>query len=485
MSDRSMDMDIDMPLSGSMELFKTEPPELAQWDYVRSNPVSKDILDRIPIEIWRMILNRVPPTRLARLLRVSKRWSTLIPELPVWRRIIDGCALATTTETAVTTPTTATTDVMTDTSVASPVIERPIANPMKHVLDHMVLICDVCHERSHQFGSNLPLPVRRPDLLGLTWMCKRCRDWYGAIHPEVMNDPTRAFKDSDVYEQGPSVRPRRRGKPQQSDTRLDRGWGSGRGWYDDFFDDDLGQGPDQDYGSDDDGGEYDSTPRPLWQSQANPDSWLNQVLRQGRIRLLKAMLGMYGLEPRGDFRPCTDFIDGTQYEPRKIVVAMREMHWLSVRTGYREYNFTCGPERARALAITVWVQGLEKEHPGSSMEMLKVVPDAPPESLWPQVEYVLRQFDMYYDRRQREKEEREQRRQQQEIRWQEREARRRLRAEQGNADEDMDDEEEEEEDWSDGEVDSDVESDKSVQCVSSDLSSKFSFKVDCAVKNDE
>ncbi|KAG0213408.1 hypothetical protein B0O80DRAFT_504084 [Mortierella sp. GBAus27b] len=459
------DIEMGEPSTPTTDLFRTEPPELAQWDLARQTPISQEVLDKIPIEIWAMILTRVPPTRLARFLAVSKRWNALIPELPLWREIITNCSLDTITIHSMTEAATA----------ADPVThveEKPISNQMKHVLDHMVVICDCCHQRSYNYGDNLPLPVRRPDLLGLVWMCKPCRDVYGTMHPEVMSDPTRAFKDSDVYAQGACVKIPRKRRAHRCESRFDRSccrgtWHEGYDGYD--MDDEELDTDEEEYYEEECGH---AKERPAWKSTtADPNSWLNRTLRQGRTRLLRAMLGMYGLQLRGDSRLCTDFIDGTHYDPRKIVATMREMNWFFKRTEYPQYNYSRGPERSKAMALSVWVRGLEHEHPGTSMKMLKVVQDAPPESLWTKVQFVLDQLCAHESQKRQEKEQRDLRRQQRELQRHEREAR--------QAEEQEEDEMMEEDDSSEDEMLSDADSDKFMESVAVALLNKFTLKVDC------
>ncbi|KAG0355798.1 hypothetical protein BGZ54_001008 [Gamsiella multidivaricata] len=281
--------------------FTTEPPEVAQWDVLRE-PVPQIIVSSIPIEVWAMILSHVPPCRLARMFTISKNWKSMIEQLPLWKEIVINCNLVD--------------------------ISRPVPSYMKLVLGCMVVICDLCLQRSSQLGVDLPLPLRRPDLLALIWMCKKCRRWYGAMHPEVMSDPTRAHMDSDVYEQGPYEKI----QPRRSYRRYDR--------FDDYY------------------------------SETDSDD------------------SVYCYELRSDSRLCMDFINGTRYNPDKLVVTMREMAWFFEHTEYPVYNQQ-GSETAKAKALTDWTCSLLEKYGDQTAEAYKTVENAPPESLWPMIEFAL------------------------------------------------------------------------------------------------
>ncbi|KAF9938020.1 hypothetical protein BGZ65_000637 [Modicella reniformis] len=351
------------------------------------------------------------------------------PDLPVFSEsldfdvsndkiIIDNNNNTITTST--TSTSTSTTSIITTSIITTNIInnnERVITGYMKHALDHMVVICDLCLQSTYKFGSHLPLPIRRPDLLGLMWMCKRCRDWYEIIHPEVMNDSARVFQDSDVYEFIPA----------DVDT-------------DDDDDDDIQDGR--------------RIVIPAQKTKADPNSWLNKVLSRGRKRLLKSMLGIYELEFLEDSHLCRGFVSGGLYDPRKIVMAMREMKWFK-KTRYQEYRSeSVGSERAKAMAITFWAQW-----PRENANTIKVVNDDPPDSLWPKVEFALKQSQLCKDQRKLR------------LNGQGHEA----SMEQEEYDDVEMDEEEDEED----------EDEEVMRVVSVALGRTFSFKVDCTIKPEE
>ncbi|KAI8595163.1 hypothetical protein EDD21DRAFT_359282 [Dissophora ornata] len=110
-------------------VFKTESPKVATWD-VLQEPVPADMLDRIPVEVWTMILNHVPPARLARLTVVSKGWRILIQELPLWKDISIACEFG-----------------------------DPLQNVKGYkelVLGHMAIICNVCLQKKLQLRGGCP-----------------------------------------------------------------------------------------------------------------------------------------------------------------------------------------------------------------------------------------------------------------------------------------------------------------------------------------
>ncbi|KAG0355797.1 hypothetical protein BGZ54_001007 [Gamsiella multidivaricata] len=372
--------------------FKTEAPELAQWDHFHA-PVAQKLLSRIPFEVWEMILSHVPPCRLARLLPVSKGWKSMIENLILWKDIATNCHIG-------------------DSAF-------PASNHMQPVLGHMVVICDLCLQRSYQFGSDIPLPVRRPDLLGLTWMCKNCRRWYRAAHPEVMS------------EQGPCVKVTRaqtyrrsHWQPERLDDLNDF---DGYGENDEDYEDDEAYEDDEDYEGDEnyedyeDYGDYEDSKdygsevldsdqehyyqpgewRPTWRNRgADEYSWLNQVLCRGRERMLRTMLAIYGLEIRPGSRLCTDFIEGTPYDPDKIVKTMRELTWYFKHTNYPRHN-RFGQEKAKIRAIAAWCEEFESMEGLDSIPEYKAHKNAPPEPLWPMVDLAFGVLTKYWEKQYR------------------------------------------------------------------------------------
>ncbi|KAF9112458.1 hypothetical protein BGX27_003380 [Mortierella sp. AM989] len=467
-------------------IFTIESPEVAQWDTFQST-VPTDILQRIPAEIWSMILCNVPPTRLARLMSVSKAWSTMIERLPLWKDIIGQCKLA---------------NLKTNSSTSV----------MKHVLGHMVLICDLCLERSNRLGSDLPLPVRRNDILGLTWMCKQCRESYSHTHPEIMGLPDRAPKNNEVYEQGPCEKVVRRSRYRCRGYIRHDGWGRGYNRRDDFDDFDDFDEFDEDEDDDEFEDEFDESDydddydyfRPVWKNEADGSSWLNQVLRRGRSRLLKTMLEMYKLKVRSDSRLCSDFIDGTKYDPDKIVAVMREMAWFFGSTEYSSYTKS-GVETAKAIAVARWSREFYNDHEEQSIELFRTLENAPPESLWDKIVFALKRHQEIDEEKVRERQEREVKRQakieaqkqkelerennkaQKEATENSTKASKKDSEEDENGEDDQDEDEyqdeydsEEEEEDSDSDSDSDGYSTRIT--VRSDLMKKFSFSVDCNIK---
>ncbi|KAF9359193.1 hypothetical protein BGX26_012892 [Mortierella sp. AD094] len=469
-------------------VFTTESPEVALWDVLQIS-VPNEILQKLPNEIWSMILCHVPPTRLARLVSVSKAWKDIIEQLPLWKDIVSQCELAA---------------LKPDSSTSL----------MKYVLGHMVLICDLCLNRSEKLGADVPLPVRRPDVLGLTWMCMRCRDGYRSTHAEVMNLPDKAPKDEDVYEQGPCEKVTRRKTYYGRRYGGGGGWGGGhRGWrgdYDDFDDFDELDSDDEDdyYESDYEDYEYDYF-RPTWKNKANKNSWLNEVLHRGRSRLLKTMLERYELKVRNDSRLCTDFIDGTKYCPFKIVAVMRKMSWYFSSTEYPGYTKRSGVETAKALAVAEWTRLFYNKHKEVSLEKFKTLAKAPPESLLPMLTLALEKHVEFAQNRALEKIKREAERQARieakKLKAFEKEAKKAQEAEKKPSDAGNSKEAKGKDDASENSEDSDVDEDDCYDeddyynedesedeydsdshharfSVRSDLLKKFSFKVDCSIE---
>ncbi|KAF9161132.1 hypothetical protein BGX21_002494 [Mortierella sp. AD011] len=470
----------------TIPVFTTESPEVALWD-VLQNPVPNEILEKFANEVWYMILSHVPATRLARLVLVSKAWKAMIERLPLWKDIVNQCEL----------------------TALKPNSSMSL---MKYVLGHMVLICDLCLSRSEKLGADVPLPVRRPDILGLTWMCMRCRDEYRSTHAEMMDLPDRAPKDEDVYEQGPCEKVTH--NKRYNGRRYGGGWGRGYGSYrrdcgnfDDFDefdsdDEDDYYGSDyEDYESDYDDYEYDYF-RPTWKNNANKNSWLNEVLHRGRSLLLKTMLGRYGLKVRGDSRLCTDFIDGTKYCPSKIVVVMHEMSWYFSSTDYHIYTKRSSVETAKAMAVAEWTRMFYDEHNELSLEKLKTLAKSPPETLLPMITLALEKHKEFSQKRELEKIEREAERQARilakKLKALEKEAKKaqaeeknsgsaennKEAEEEGDTDENPEDSDSDEDDYFDEDdyYDEDQDEFHARVSVCNDLLGKFSFKVDCSIK---
>ncbi|KAF9435057.1 hypothetical protein BGZ76_006960 [Entomortierella beljakovae] len=452
-------------------IFTIESPEVSTWDVLK-NPVPQFILEKIPLEIWSIILCHTPPTRLVRLTLVSKAWRLMINQLPLWKDVISQCNITN----------------------LKPNSGKSL---MAHVLDHMVVICDLCLGGCDKFGADLPLPVRRADIFGLIWMCKGCRDFYRLSHSSIMDQLDRAPKDEDVYEQGPCQKVNRQRRHYYPRCGYHRNYGfSNRHCY--YGSDDSDEYEDEfedEYESDE--SEYDNFEnyvvfQPSWKNKANTTSWLNLALSRGRSRLLNAVLGVYGLKVRSDSRLCSDFINGTKYCPLKIVDVMREMAWYFDYTCYSEYIRHHGM-RSKALAIAVWTQNVYHEYESHSLDVYKTLEDAPPDSLWGRIEPAFKRHEHYGKEKARLKRERVAERQSKIQSKLENESAAQGEATavhiQDSSDYDLnegDSDHELDEDYDDSDPDENEfheYSDSSIiNSVCDDLMAEFSFEVDCEIK---
>ncbi|KAF9934189.1 hypothetical protein BGZ67_003983 [Mortierella alpina] len=361
-----------------------QPEETKAWDVLNGDhPLAVDLLKQIPVEIWHMTLSFVPLTRLALMTRVSKGWRTMIDSLHVWQELAVRNELG-----------------------------QPGGNITTYkdlILGQMVAVCDVCLNRSKDYGIHLPLPVQRPDLLGLVWMCKRCRDNYGATHPEVMS--SRAAQEGDVFVQGPqTAQIQSRLQPVYRRSRYSD---FGYRYRDDYLDFDSDY-EDEDGYSDD--SEYDYQMRTQkvwtqWTNKKNQRSWLNQHLRSGRQRMMQTLLGIHRLQIRADSRLCNDFIGGcAQYNPYVIADVMAEMAWFFGHTRYTDFCRQ-SPEAGKIKAVAHWAKDLiddSRVHEYEKQQSFESLQDgsAPPKSLWPKVFCALEAIRRVEDDRVKETEER-------------------------------------------------------------------------------
>ncbi|KAF9949999.1 hypothetical protein BGZ70_001553 [Mortierella alpina] len=274
------------------------------------------------------------------------------------------------------------------------------------VLGQMVAVCDVCLDRSKDYGIHLPLPVQRPDLLGLVWMCKRCRDNYGATHPEVMS--SRAAQEDDVFVQEPqTAQIQQRLQPVYRHSHY-RDFGYR--YHDDFseFDSESDdEYDDEDDFSDDSAYDYQMRTQKVWTQWTNKKdqrSWLNQHLRNGRQRMMQTLLGIHRLQIRADSRLCNDFIGGcAKYNPYVIADVMAEMAWFFGHTRYTDFCRQ-SPEAGKVKAIAHWAKDLIDDSRAQecerqqSFESLKNG-SAPPKSLWPKVLYAFETIRRVEDER--------------------------------------------------------------------------------------
>ncbi|CAO3574035.1 unnamed protein product [Mortierella alpina] len=340
-----------------------EPGESKAWDVLNGeHPVAVELLKQIPVEIWHMTLSFIPPARLARMTRVSKGWRTMIDSLHLWQELAVRNKMG-----------------------------QPggnIATYKDLVLGQMVAVCDVCLDRSKDYGIHLPLPVQRPDLLGLVWMCKRCRDNYGATHPEVMS--SRAAQEDDVFVQGPqTAQIQQRLQPVYRHSRY-RDFGYR---YHDEFSDFDSEYDDEDEYSDDSEYDYEMRTQKVWTQWTNKKdqlSWLNQHLRNGRQRMMQTLLGVHRLQIRADSRLCNDFIGGcAKYNPYVIADVMAEMAWFFGHTRYKDFCRQ-SPEAGKVKAIAHWAKDLVDDSRAQECERQQSFESlrdgsAPPKSLWPKV----------------------------------------------------------------------------------------------------
>ncbi|KAF9291714.1 hypothetical protein BGZ68_002738 [Mortierella alpina] len=361
-----------------------QPEKSKAWDVLNGDhPCSGVLLKQVPVEIWHMALSFVPPTRLAHLTRVSKGWRTMIDSLHFWQELA----------------------IRNDMGQPG----GSVATYKDLVLGQMVAVCDVCLNRSKDYGIHLPLPVQRPDLLGLVWMCKRCRDNYGATHPEVMS--SRAAQEDDVFVQGPQrAQIQRRLQPVY---RCSRYSDFGYRYRDDFSDFDSEYDEDDDY-SDDYEYDYQMRTEKVWTQWTNKKdqlSWLNQHLSDGRQRMMQTLLAIHRLQIRADSRLCSDFIGGcAQYNPYAIADVMAEMAWFFDHTRYKDFCRQ-SPEAGKTKAVAHWAKDLigdarvEEFERQQSFESLQDG-SAPPKSLWPKVFYALEAIRRVEDERVKKTEER-------------------------------------------------------------------------------
>ncbi|KAF9584146.1 hypothetical protein BGW38_007439 [Lunasporangiospora selenospora] len=138
-------------------------------------PIPKEILEKIPPEIWHRILTFIPPARLAVLTIVSREWQAVIRQgfESHWRQLAQQCRLG------------------------EP--QGWVKTYYDLVLGHVALICELCLTRASKgVGSTIPLPVSREDAIGRVWMCRPCRRQYYERYPE----PKRASRPSDYVVKG-------------------------------------------------------------------------------------------------------------------------------------------------------------------------------------------------------------------------------------------------------------------------------------------